>query len=138
MRYNAEMIANLNPHVPLVADMVSRPMAKGRRDGPDTLVSLGPCQTLSPPELSESWLTFLPFTLQDTGFGGPIMVDRAVTEYARAGVAAFHIEVCIAIFNTDSRTLIADSGPIVPETLRSPGWQRCGQPGGVHSENQVR
>lgn len=51
MRYNAEMIANLNPHVPLVADM-------------------------------------------DTGFGGPIMVDRAVTEYARAGVAAFHIEVC--------------------------------------------
>lgn len=28
----------------------------------------------------------------DTGFGGPIMIDRAVAEYARAGVAAFHIE----------------------------------------------
>lgn len=28
----------------------------------------------------------------DTGFGGPIMIDRAVAEYARAGVAALHIE----------------------------------------------
>lgn len=28
----------------------------------------------------------------DTGFGGPMMVERAVIEYARAGVAAFHIE----------------------------------------------
>ena len=28
----------------------------------------------------------------DTGFGGPIMIERAVTEYSRAGVAAFHIE----------------------------------------------
>nr|POE99412.1 2,3-dimethylmalate lyase [Quercus suber] len=49
MRANAEMIANLDPTVPLVADM-------------------------------------------DTGFGSPIMVDRAVSEYARAGIAAFHIE----------------------------------------------
>ncbi|KAM0717759.1 hypothetical protein Q7P37_006091 [Cladosporium fusiforme] len=28
----------------------------------------------------------------DTGFGGPVMIERAVTEYSRAGVAAFHIE----------------------------------------------
>lgn len=28
----------------------------------------------------------------DTGFGGPIMIERAVGEYSRAGVAAFHIE----------------------------------------------
>lgn len=28
----------------------------------------------------------------DTGFGGPMMIERAVAEYARAGVAAFHIE----------------------------------------------
>lgn len=28
----------------------------------------------------------------DTGFGGPMMIERAVTEYTRAGVAAFHIE----------------------------------------------
>lgn len=28
----------------------------------------------------------------DTGFGGPMMIERAVTEYNRAGVAAFHIE----------------------------------------------
>lgn len=49
MRANAEMIAGLDPSVPLIADM-------------------------------------------DTGFGGPVMVDRAVTEYVRAGVAAFHIE----------------------------------------------
>ncbi|KAK4543117.1 hypothetical protein LTR36_005894 [Oleoguttula mirabilis] len=49
MRANAEMIAGLDPSVPLIADM-------------------------------------------DTGFGGPVLIDRAVTEYARAGVAAFHIE----------------------------------------------
>jgi len=28
----------------------------------------------------------------DTGFGGPIMVARTVTQYARSGVAALHIE----------------------------------------------
>lgn len=28
----------------------------------------------------------------DNGFGGPMMIERAVTEYTRAGVAAFHIE----------------------------------------------
>ncbi|KAH8820275.1 Pyruvate/Phosphoenolpyruvate kinase-like domain-containing protein [Xylogone sp. PMI_703] len=28
----------------------------------------------------------------DTGFGGPVMVGRTVTQYIRAGVAAFHIE----------------------------------------------
>ena len=28
----------------------------------------------------------------DTGYGGPIMVARTVTQYARAGVAALHIE----------------------------------------------
>lgn len=28
----------------------------------------------------------------DTGFGGPVMIERAVQEYSRAGVAAFHIE----------------------------------------------
>ena len=43
------MIANLDPDVPLIADM-------------------------------------------DTGYGGPIMVARAVSEYIRSGVAGFHIE----------------------------------------------
>lgn len=43
------MIANLDPSVPLIADM-------------------------------------------DTGYGGPIMVARAVEQYARAGVAGFHLE----------------------------------------------
>lgn len=28
----------------------------------------------------------------DTGYGGPIMVTRTVTKYARAGIAALHIE----------------------------------------------
>lgn len=28
----------------------------------------------------------------DTGYGGPIMVSRTITQYARAGVAALHIE----------------------------------------------
>lgn len=28
----------------------------------------------------------------DTGYGGPIMVSRTVTQYARAGIAALHIE----------------------------------------------
>lgn len=28
----------------------------------------------------------------DTGYGGPVMVSRTVTQYARAGVAALHIE----------------------------------------------
>ena len=49
MRANAEMIASLNPSVPVIADA-------------------------------------------DTGYGGPIMVTRTVTQYARAGVAALHIE----------------------------------------------
>ena len=49
MRAHAEMIANLDKSVPLIADM-------------------------------------------DTGYGGPIMVARAVEEYCRAGVAGFHIE----------------------------------------------
>jgi 2-methylisocitrate lyase-like PEP mutase family enzyme len=49
MRSNAEMIANLDPTVPLIADA-------------------------------------------DTGFGGPVMVSRTVIEYARANVAALHIE----------------------------------------------
>ncbi|KAL1845651.1 hypothetical protein Plec18170_009638 [Paecilomyces lecythidis] len=49
MRQNAEMIANLDPSVPLIADA-------------------------------------------DTGFGGSLMVDRTVTEYIRAGVAALHLE----------------------------------------------
>jgi 2-methylisocitrate lyase-like PEP mutase family enzyme len=49
MRQNAEMIANLNPSVPLIADA-------------------------------------------DTGYGGPIMVARTTEQYARAGVAGFHIE----------------------------------------------
>ncbi|EXJ83388.1 methylisocitrate lyase [Capronia coronata CBS 617.96] len=49
MRANAEMIASLNPAVPLIADA-------------------------------------------DTGYGGAIMVTRTVTQYARAGVAAMHIE----------------------------------------------
>ncbi len=49
MRGNAEMIASLDPSVPVIADA-------------------------------------------DTGYGGPIMVSRTVTQYARAGVAALHIE----------------------------------------------
>src|ERR1700733_12732140 len=49
MKSNAEMIASLDPSVPLIADA-------------------------------------------DTGYGGPIMVSRTVTQYARAGVAALHIE----------------------------------------------
>lgn len=49
MRAQADMIANLDPSVPLIADM-------------------------------------------DTGYGGPIMVARAVEQYARAGVAGFHLE----------------------------------------------
>lgn len=46
---NASVIANLNPNVPLIADM-------------------------------------------DTGFGSPVNVNRAVSEYIRAGIAGFHIE----------------------------------------------
>ena len=49
MTANAEMIANLDTSVPLIADA-------------------------------------------DTGYGGPIMVSRTVANYARAGVAALHIE----------------------------------------------
>ncbi|KAJ5163192.1 Pyruvate/Phosphoenolpyruvate kinase [Penicillium coprophilum] len=49
MRANAEMLANLSPHTPLIADA-------------------------------------------DTGYGGPIMVARTTEQYARSGVAAFHIE----------------------------------------------
>jgi methylisocitrate lyase len=49
MRDQADMIANLNSTVPLIADM-------------------------------------------DTGYGGPVMVARAVEQYIRAGVAGFHIE----------------------------------------------
>ncbi|KAL1848592.1 hypothetical protein Plec18167_002217 [Paecilomyces lecythidis] len=49
MRANAEMIANLSPTTPLIADA-------------------------------------------DTGYGGPIMVARTTQQYARSGVAAFHIE----------------------------------------------
>ncbi len=49
MKENAEMIANLDTNVPLIADA-------------------------------------------DTGYGGPVMVARTVTQYARAGVAALHIE----------------------------------------------
>lgn len=49
MRQNAEMIANLSPSVPLIADA-------------------------------------------DTGYGGPIMVARMTEQYARSGVAGFHIE----------------------------------------------
>jgi 2-methylisocitrate lyase-like PEP mutase family enzyme len=49
MRSNAEMIASLDPSVPVIADA-------------------------------------------DTGYGGPIMVSRTVTQYARTGVAALHIE----------------------------------------------
>jgi len=49
MRAHAEMISNLNPSLPLVADM-------------------------------------------DTGYGGPLNVHRAVSEYIRSGVAGFHIE----------------------------------------------
>lgn len=32
----------------------------------------------------------------DTGYGGPIMVTRTVTQYARSGVAALHIEDQVA------------------------------------------
>ena len=46
---NAEMLASLNPEVPLICDA-------------------------------------------DTGYGGPVMVSRTVQQYARAGVAAMHIE----------------------------------------------
>ena len=49
MRDNAEMIASLDPSIPVIADA-------------------------------------------DTGYGGPIMVSRTVTQYARSGVAALHIE----------------------------------------------
>ncbi|CAI7618664.1 Pyruvate/Phosphoenolpyruvate kinase [Penicillium manginii] len=49
MRNNAEMLANLSPSTPLIADA-------------------------------------------DTGYGGPIMVARTTEQYARSGVAAFHIE----------------------------------------------
>ncbi|KAJ5266660.1 hypothetical protein N7478_009468 [Penicillium angulare] len=49
MRTNAEMLANLSPSTPLIADA-------------------------------------------DTGYGGPIMVSRTTEQYARSGVAAFHIE----------------------------------------------
>jgi 2-methylisocitrate lyase-like PEP mutase family enzyme len=49
MRDQADMIANLNPSIPLIADM-------------------------------------------DSGYGGPVMVARAVEQYIRAGVAGFHIE----------------------------------------------
>lgn len=49
MRNNAEMLANLSPKTPLIADA-------------------------------------------DTGYGGPIMVARTTEQYARSGVAAFHIE----------------------------------------------
>ena len=49
MKENAEMIANLDANVPLIADA-------------------------------------------DTGYGGPVMVARTVEQYARAGVAALHIE----------------------------------------------
>jgi methylisocitrate lyase len=49
MRNNAEMLANLSPSTPLIADA-------------------------------------------DTGYGGPIMVSRTTEQYARSGVAAFHIE----------------------------------------------
>jgi 2-methylisocitrate lyase-like PEP mutase family enzyme len=49
MRDNAEMIASLDPSMPVIADA-------------------------------------------DTGYGGPIMVSRTVTQYARSGVAALHIE----------------------------------------------
>lgn len=49
MRANAEMLANLSPQTPLLADA-------------------------------------------DTGYGGPIMVARTTEQYARSGVAAFHIE----------------------------------------------
>jgi 2-methylisocitrate lyase-like PEP mutase family enzyme len=49
MRANAEMIANLDPSVPLIADA-------------------------------------------DTGYGGPIMAARTVSQYIRAGVAGLHLE----------------------------------------------
>ncbi|PMD59564.1 Phosphoenolpyruvate/pyruvate domain-containing protein [Hyaloscypha bicolor E] len=49
MRAHAEMIANLDARVPLIADA-------------------------------------------DTGYGGPIMITRTVQQYARSGVAGFHIE----------------------------------------------
>lgn len=49
MRSQAEMIANINVNIPLIADI-------------------------------------------DTGYGNALQVNRAVSEYIRAGVAAFHIE----------------------------------------------
>ena len=54
MRSNAEMIASLDPSVPVIADA-------------------------------------------DTGYGGPIMVSRTVAQYARAGVAALHIEDQVSV-----------------------------------------
>lgn len=54
MRSNAEMIASLDPSMPVIADA-------------------------------------------DTGFGGPLMCSRTVTQYARAGVAALHIEDQVAL-----------------------------------------
>src|SRR2546421_3574850 len=56
MKANAEMIASLDPSMPLIADA-------------------------------------------DTGYGGPIMVSRTVTQYARAGVAALHIEDQVILFH---------------------------------------
>ena len=49
MRSHAEMIANISPSTPLIADA-------------------------------------------DTGYGGPIVVNRTVQAYARSGVAGLHIE----------------------------------------------
>jgi 2-methylisocitrate lyase-like PEP mutase family enzyme len=60
MKGNAEMIASLDPSVPLIADA-------------------------------------------DTGYGGPIMVSRTVTQYARAGVAALHIEDQAMFLSSDYR-----------------------------------
>jgi 2-methylisocitrate lyase-like PEP mutase family enzyme len=54
MTANAEMIANLDTSVPLIADA-------------------------------------------DTGYGGPVMVSRTVANYARAGVAALHIEDQVSV-----------------------------------------
>lgn len=66
MKGNAEMIASLDPSVPLIADA-------------------------------------------DTGYGGPIMVSRTVTQYARAGVAALHIEDQVGFRPAENRpSLYAD------------------------------
>lgn len=50
----------------------------------DCMQSLGQIASLDPcvPVIADA----------DTGYGGPIMVSRTVTQYARAGVAALHIE----------------------------------------------